>query len=61
MNVDITELRANLLKYLTKAQRGEQITVTSGGQQIATIVAPIDQKQRAKAEESRDQKTVQDR
>ncbi len=58
MSVDITELRANLLKYLTKAQRGEQITVISGGQRLATIVAPIDQKQRAKTEFKRLSKTA---
>ena len=58
MNVNITELRANLLKYLNKAQQGEQITVTSNGQRLATIVAPIDQKRRAKAKLKRLAKTA---
>lgn len=49
INVNITEFRANLLNYLSKAQSGEQITVTSNGQMLATIVAPIDQKKLAKA------------
>lgn len=58
MSVDITELRANLLKYLTKAQRGEQITVTSNGQRLATIVAPLDQKRQAKTKLKRLSKTA---
>ncbi len=58
ISVNITELRANLLKYLNKAQHGEQITVTSNGQRLATIVAPIDQKQRAKTELKRLAKTA---
>ena len=48
IHVKITELRANLLNYLNKAQSGEQITVTSHGQPLATIVAPIAPKQLAK-------------
>lgn len=48
ISVSITELRANLLKYLNKAHHGEPITVTSNGQALATLVAPIDQKRRAK-------------
>ena len=58
ISVNITELRANLLKYLNKAQRGEHITVTSNGQRLATIVAPIDQKQRAKAKLKKLSKTA---
>ncbi len=58
ISVNITELRANLLKYLNKAQHGEQITVTSNGQRLATIVAPIDQKQRAKTKLKRLAKTA---
>jgi prevent-host-death family protein len=49
INVNITEFRANLLNYLNKAKHGEQISVTSNGQLLATIVAPIDQRKRAKA------------
>ncbi len=58
ISVNITELRANLLKYLNKAQQGEQITVTSNGQRLATIVAPLDQKQRAKTKLKRLAKTA---
>ena len=58
ISVNITELRANLLKYLNKAQHGEEITVTSNGQRLATIVAPIDQKQRAKTKLKRLAKTA---
>ncbi len=47
-NVNITELRANLLKYLKKAQSGEQILITSGGQVLATLVAPIDLRRSSK-------------
>ena len=50
LSINITELRANLLNYLNKAQHGEQITVTSNGQLLATIVAPVDQKQLAKSQ-----------
>ena len=57
-SVNITELRANLLKYLNKAQQGEQITVISNGQRLATIVAPLAQKQRAKARLKRLSKTA---
>ena len=58
ISVNITELRANLLKYLNKAQHGEEVTVTSNGQRLATIVAPIDQKRRAKAKLKRLAKTA---
>ncbi len=58
INVNITELRANLLKYLNKAQQGAHITVTSNGQQLATIVAPIDQKRQAATKLKRLAKTA---
>jgi len=45
--VNISEFRANLLKYLEKANAGEQISVTTNGKQIATIAPPINQKQLA--------------
>ena len=48
-NVNISELRANLLKYLKKAQSGEQISVTSNGQLLAIIAPPIEQHETAKA------------
>ena len=59
LSVNITELRANLLNYLNKAQHGEQITVTSNGQLLATIVAPVDQKQLAKTKLKQLAKTAQ--
>ncbi len=46
--VNISELRANLLKYLEKANAGEQISVTTNGKLIATIAAPVNQRQLAK-------------
>ena len=58
MRVNITELRANLLNYLNKAQRGEHIIVTSNGQPLATIVAPLDQKQLAKTKLKKLSKTA---
>jgi prevent-host-death family protein len=45
--VNISELRSNLLKYLEKANSGEQISVTTNGKLLATITPPIDQKQLA--------------
>ncbi len=48
MVVTITELRANLLKYLMIAQQGEKINVTSKGAPLATLTAPITQRNEAK-------------
>jgi prevent-host-death family protein len=48
INVNISELRSNLLKYLKKAHDGEQITVTSNGQLLAIIAPPIEQQETAK-------------
>jgi len=45
--VNISEFRANLLKYLEKANAGEQICVTTNGKLIATITPPVNQKQLA--------------
>lgn len=45
--VNISDFRANLLKYLEKANAGEQISVTTNGKLIATIVPPTSQKQLA--------------
>jgi prevent-host-death family protein len=47
-NVSITELRANLLKYLKIAQHGEQINVTSKGTLLATLTPPVSQQSFAK-------------
>lgn len=48
--VNISEFRANLLKYLEKANSGEQISVTTNGKLIATITPPVHQQQQAKAQ-----------
>ena len=46
--VNISDFRANLLKYLEKANSGEQINVATNGKLIATIVPPLNQKQLAR-------------
>jgi len=46
--INISDFRANLLKYLQKANQGEQIMVTTNGKSIATITPPVQQKQLAK-------------
>ena len=48
-NVSISELRANLLKYLEIVQQGKQITVTSKGRPLATLTPPVSQHTAAKA------------
>jgi prevent-host-death family protein len=50
LTINISEFRANLLKYLEKAGAGEPIGVTSNGHLLATIVAPLDQATAAQAE-----------
>lgn len=40
--VNITELRSHLPKYLSSAQRGTEILVTSHGHVIARIMPPVD-------------------
>jgi prevent-host-death family protein len=47
-SVSITELRANLLKYLKIAQHGEQINITSKGTLLATLTPPVTQQNLAK-------------
>lgn len=46
--INISEFRANLLKYLEIAYSGEQISVTSNGKLLATISPPVNQKESAK-------------
>ncbi|MBV1884585.1 MAG: type II toxin-antitoxin system prevent-host-death family antitoxin [Pseudomonadales bacterium] len=46
--VNISDFRANLLKYLEKANSGEQISVTSNGKLLATIAPPVNQRKTAK-------------
>ncbi len=48
LTVNISDLRANLLKYLEKASHGELITVTTNGRVLATITPPSDRKAMAK-------------
>ncbi len=48
-NVSISELRANLLKYLKNVQQGEQINVTSKGVSLAVLTPPLNQDDSAKA------------
>lgn len=47
-NVNISDLRANLLSYLQKARDGEELTITSHGEILATILPPIDKREKAK-------------
>ena len=46
--INISEFRANLLKYLEMANSGEQISVTSNGKLLATITPPENKRQQAK-------------
>lgn len=46
--ISISDLRANLLKYLEIAGCGEQVLVTSNGKPLASITAPEDKKDIAK-------------
>ncbi len=47
-NVNISDFRANLLSYLQKAHDGEELTVTSHGEVLATILPPINKRKKAK-------------
>lgn len=47
-NVNISEFRANLLKYLTLTQQGERINVTSNGRVMATLIPPASQQEAAR-------------
>lgn len=46
--VSISELRANLLQYLTQVQQGERIEVTSKGTMLATLVPPVSERDTAR-------------
>lgn len=48
--VNISEFRANLLKYLEVANTGESITVTSNNRLLATITPPQAQKVQAQSQ-----------
>ena len=45
MDINITDFRANLLKYLKLAQLGEEIVITSKGKPLANITPPTEQKE----------------
>ena len=47
-SVNISEFRANLLKYLKLANSGEEVSVTSNGRLLATITAPAGKKEAAR-------------
>ncbi|HED19048.1 MAG TPA: type II toxin-antitoxin system prevent-host-death family antitoxin [Gammaproteobacteria bacterium] len=47
-NVNISDFRANLLSYLKKAHDGEELTVTSHGEVLATILPPVNKRENAK-------------
>lgn len=46
--INISEFRANLLKYLENANSGEVISITTNGRLLATITPPVKQKDQAK-------------
>ena len=46
--VNISDFRANLLKYLKYANSGEQFSVTSNNKLLATIIPPTNQNKLAK-------------
>ena len=46
--INISDFRANLLKYLEIARAGEQISITSKGRLLATVTAPAQQRDAAK-------------
>lgn len=48
-SVNISEFRSNLLKYLKKAQEGQEIIITSNGELLATIVPPVNKNKQAKS------------
>jgi prevent-host-death family protein len=48
--VNISDFRANLLKYLEIANAGEQISVTSNGKLLATVSAPVDRRALARTQ-----------
>ena len=46
--INISDFRANLLKYLEIAGAGEQISITSNDRLLATVTAPAQQRDAAK-------------
>lgn len=56
--INISDFRANLLKYLEMVSSGEILSVTSNGKLLATVTPPIDQKDIAKEQLSSIAKTA---
>jgi len=46
--INISDFRANLLRYLEIANSGEQISITSNSKLLAIVTAPTNQKEFAK-------------
>ena len=46
--VNISEFRANLLKYLETVRDGKELNITSHGKVLATVVPPADRAKQAK-------------
>jgi prevent-host-death family protein len=46
--VNISEFRANLLKYLEIANTGQEVSITSNGKLLATVTPPVNQQQTAR-------------
>jgi antitoxin (DNA-binding transcriptional repressor) of toxin-antitoxin stability system len=46
---NISEFRANLASYVKKVNHGESFAITSGGEVMATLTAPINQRAIAQA------------
>lgn len=49
IQVNISQFRSNLLKYLKHVQQGEHVNVTSKGALLATVVPPVNHSEQAKA------------
>jgi prevent-host-death family protein len=47
--VAVSEFRANLLVFLKRVERGEGITLTSRGREVARIIPPENKREEAKA------------
>jgi prevent-host-death family protein len=56
--VNISEFRANLLKYLAQAKAGKELNITSHGEVLATVVPPANRAKRAKTRLKRLSKTA---
>lgn len=60
--VAVSEFRANLLVFLKRVERGEGITLTSRGREVARIIPPENKREEAKTalEELRKTAVVED-